>query len=72
MGGLHQTKTGGGSSQPAAEPDDGLAAAPPHLKELLALASALARDAARIHIEGRRSALSIETKSSPTDLVSQV
>jgi myo-inositol-1(or 4)-monophosphatase len=53
-------------------PDRGLASAPPHLRELLALASELTRDAARVHVEGRWSALSIETKSSPTDLVSQV
>ncbi|HUT76325.1 MAG TPA: inositol monophosphatase family protein [Polyangia bacterium] len=39
---------------------------------MLALASELARDAALVHVEGRRSALDIETKSSPTDLVSQV
>jgi myo-inositol-1(or 4)-monophosphatase len=47
-------------------------AAPPHLQELLALAGDLAHDAGRVHIEGLRHALRTETKSSPTDLVSQV
>ena len=51
---------------------DPFAAAPPDLRELLALASDLALQAGRIHAEGRREALRIETKSSPTDLVSQV
>ena len=46
--------------------------APPRLRELLALATDLARDAGRVHAEGMRSALRVETKSSPTDLVSQV
>jgi myo-inositol-1(or 4)-monophosphatase len=46
--------------------------APAELRELLALASDLALQAGRIHTEGRRSALTIETKSSPTDVVSQV
>ncbi|NLE21440.1 MAG: inositol monophosphatase [Actinobacteria bacterium] len=48
------------------------AAAPPDLRELLALASDLALEAGRIHAEGRRRALTLETKSSPTDVVSQV
>ena len=47
-------------------------AAPPELRELLALASDLALQAGRIHTEGRYAALTIETKSSPTDVVSQV
>jgi myo-inositol-1(or 4)-monophosphatase len=46
--------------------------APPRLQELLALATDLARDAGRVHAEGMRSTLRIETKSSPTDLVSQI
>ena len=46
--------------------------APPDLRELLALASDLAREAGRVHADGRRGTLRIETKSSPTDLVSQV
>ncbi len=51
---------------------DPFAAAPPDLRELLALASDLALQAGRIHATGRQEALRIETKSSPTDLVSQV
>ena len=42
------------------------------LGELKKLAVDLARDAAALHVEGRRSVLSVATKSSPTDLVSQV
>jgi myo-inositol-1(or 4)-monophosphatase len=72
MAGMRQTRPEPASSQPAPAPDGRLASAPPHLGELLALASELARDAARVHIEGRRVALDIETKSSPTDLVSQI
>jgi myo-inositol-1(or 4)-monophosphatase len=59
-----------GSVQPA--PDDPGTTAPPHLRKLLALASDLARDAGQIHIQGMTRALRIETKSSPTDLVSQI
>jgi myo-inositol-1(or 4)-monophosphatase len=51
---------------------DPFASAPPELRELLALASDLAIQAGRIHDEGRRQVLTIETKSSPTDVVSQV
>jgi myo-inositol-1(or 4)-monophosphatase len=51
---------------------DPFAAAPPGLRELLALASDLALQAGRIHAEGRRETLTLETKSSPTDVVSQV
>jgi myo-inositol-1(or 4)-monophosphatase len=51
---------------------DPFAAAPRDLRELLALASDLALVAGRLHADGRRRALTIETKSSPTDLVSQV
>jgi myo-inositol-1(or 4)-monophosphatase len=46
--------------------------APPELRELLALASDLALQAGRVHEEGRLQVLTIETKSSPTDVVSQV
>jgi myo-inositol-1(or 4)-monophosphatase len=48
------------------------AGAPPALRELLALASDLALQAGRIHARGRRETLTLETKSSPTDVVSQV
>ena len=72
MAPVRQTISQPGSNQPALGPDGRLASAPPHLRDLLALASELARDAALVHVEGRRSALDIETKSSPTDLVSQV
>jgi myo-inositol-1(or 4)-monophosphatase len=51
---------------------DPFSGAPPELRELLALASDLALQAGRVHAEGRRAALTIETKSSPTDVVSQV
>lgn len=51
---------------------DSFAGAPPALRELLALASDLALQAGRVHAEGRQEALRVETKSSPTDLVSQV
>ena len=63
------TDTGGSSMT---HDRDQFAAAPVDLRELLALASDLALQAARIHEEGRRGALSVETKSSPTDLVSQI
>jgi myo-inositol-1(or 4)-monophosphatase len=48
------------------------AGAPSDLRELLALASDLARDAGRLHTDGRESSLRIKTKSSPTDLVSHI
>jgi myo-inositol-1(or 4)-monophosphatase len=51
---------------------DPWAAAPTHLQELLAVATSLARDAGQVHVNGMQGALYIETKSSPTDLVSQV
>jgi myo-inositol-1(or 4)-monophosphatase len=51
---------------------DPFAAAPRDLRELLDLASDLALQAGRIHAEGRRDVLTLETKSSPTDVVSQV
>ena len=51
---------------------DPFAAAPPGLRQLLALASDLALQAGRIHAEGRLETLTLETKSSPTDVVSQV
>jgi myo-inositol-1(or 4)-monophosphatase len=58
-----------GSDRPYADP---WPAAPTRLQELLALATSLARDAGQVHADGMRSTLRIETKSSPTDLVSQV
>ena len=61
-----------GSGSAPARPGSPWAAAPLHLQELLGLATDLAREAGRVHSEGLRSALRIETKSSPTDLVSQV
>jgi myo-inositol-1(or 4)-monophosphatase len=48
------------------------AAAPADLRELLDLASDLALQAGRVHAEGRRHSLTVETKSSPTDVVSEV
>ena len=48
------------------------AGAPPDLRELLALASDFAHEAGRLHAQGLRSALRIETKSTPTDLVSHI
>lgn len=48
------------------------AAAPPRTRALLALATGLAQEAAHVHREGLRGALRVETKSSPTDLVSHV
>src|SRR5665647_3151897 len=70
MAAKRHVESGAGSVQPAR--DDPWADAPIHLQELLTLASDLARDAGQVHAEGMRSALRIETKSSPTDLVSQV
>jgi myo-inositol-1(or 4)-monophosphatase len=46
--------------------------APPNLLELLDLATSLALAAGRIHADGRRGALHVETKSTPTDPVSQI
>lgn len=70
MAGMRNDDAKSGSVRPA--PDSVWADAPIHLQELLTLASDLARDAGQVHVEGLRSALRIETKSSPTDLVSQV
>ena len=70
MAAKRHVESGSGSVRLAA--DDPWADAPIHLRELLALASDLARDAGQVHVEGLRSTLRIETKSSPTDLVSQV
>ena len=67
-----QRHAGSTSGSAPAEPADRWAAAPPLLRELLALADELAHDAGRAHVEGLRHALRTETKSSPTDLVSQV
>lgn len=47
-------------------------AAPRFLRELLEFACDVARAAAEIHVAGRRESLRVETKSTPTDLVSQV
>ena len=46
--------------------------APRQLRELLDLATGLARAAGKVHADGRRGALHVETKSTPTDPVSQV
>jgi myo-inositol-1(or 4)-monophosphatase len=51
---------------------DSFAGAPRDLRDLLALAQDLAREAGRVHAEGRDEGLRVSTKSSPTDLVSQV
>jgi myo-inositol-1(or 4)-monophosphatase len=51
---------------------DLFAEAPRGLRELLALARDLAREAGRVHAEGRAEGLRLATKSSPTDLVSQI
>jgi len=59
-----------GSVQPAS--DRPWAKAPIHLQELLDLGSDLAREAGQVHLKGTARALRIETKSSPTDLVSQI
>jgi hypothetical protein len=48
------------------------AAAPREMRELLGLACDLAREAGAVHARGIESALRLEAKSSPTDLVSQV
>ena len=58
--------------KPAPPAGDAWAGAPADLRALLELASELAREAGRIHLDGRQRALRIETKSSPTDLVSQI
>ena len=70
MAAKHHTGSESGSVRPGA--DSPWAEAPLHLRELLALATDLAVAAGQVHEEGRRDALRIETKSSPTDLVSQV
>jgi myo-inositol-1(or 4)-monophosphatase len=46
--------------------------APPDLLELLDLATSLALAAGQVHAGGRRSTLHVETKSTPTDPVSQI
>lgn len=58
------------SAQPAAR--GRWADAPLHLLELAALAGDLARSAGEVHRKGLRGPLRIETKSSLTDLVSQI
>jgi len=69
MAAKHHVESGAGPDRPG---DDPWAEAPIHLRELLALATGLARDAGQVHVDGMTRALRIETKSSPTDLVSQV
>ena len=61
-----------GSGPDQSIPSDPWADAPTHLREFLALATDLAREAGQVHTEGMARALRIETKSSPTDLVSQI
>ena len=46
--------------------------APPHLRELLDLATELARAAGQAHARGLTGQLRLETKSTPTDLVSHI
>ncbi len=70
MAASRHVEPGHGSVGPSV--DSPWAEAPLYLRELLALATDLAEGAGRVHEEGMRSALRIETKSSPTDLVSQV
>jgi myo-inositol-1(or 4)-monophosphatase len=70
MAAKRHVESGSGSVRPAAA--DPWAEAPVHLQELLALATDLAREAGQIHSDGMTRALRIETKSSPTDLVSQI
>lgn len=70
MAAKRHAESGPGSVRPSA--DDPWADAPIHLQELLALATDLARAAGQVHAKGRRSTLRLETKSSPTDLVSQI
>jgi myo-inositol-1(or 4)-monophosphatase len=52
--------------------DSVFADAPPELRDLLALASDFAQVAGRLHAQGLHDALRIETKSTPTDLVSHI
>ena len=63
-----------GADDRTAEPSRGdrWAGASALLRELLDLATDLAQAAGRVHVDGRRGALRVETKSSPTDLVSQI
>src|SRR5512143_246013 len=49
-----------------------LADAPADLPALLALATDLAHEAGAVHTQGLESALRLEAKTSPTDLVSQI
>jgi myo-inositol-1(or 4)-monophosphatase len=66
------------SPRSESRPDDGghdkgrWPAAPAELRGLLQLATELAAQAGRVHAAGARGALRIETKSSSTDMVSQV
>ena len=62
----------GSGSRPSRSLRAALDAAPDELRELLALAVDLAKAAGRIHEEGMRTDLRLETKASPTDLVSQI
>ena len=70
MAARRHPESGSGSVHPT--PESPWAEAPIHLQELLALATDLARDAGQVHVAGLLGALRLETKSSPTDLVSQV
>jgi myo-inositol-1(or 4)-monophosphatase len=67
-------RTGGPAPADATSPsaDDPFAEAPPLERELVALATDLARAAARLHVDGLRGDLRISTKSSATDLVSHI
>jgi myo-inositol-1(or 4)-monophosphatase len=50
----------------------GFADAPRHVRALFALANEIAREAGNLHERGVENVLHIQTKSSPTDLVSQI
>ncbi len=69
MAAKRHVESGSGSVRPAADP---WAELPLRLQKLLALATDLARAAGQIHSDGMTRALRIETKSSPTDPVSQI
>ncbi len=63
-----------GADERTAEPPRGdrWADASALLRELLDLATGLAQAAGRVHADGRRGVLRVETKSTPTDPVSQI
>ena len=60
------------SASPLARTDSVWAAAPAQLAALAGLAVDLARDAGQVHTRGREGPLRVETKTSPTDLVSAI